>query len=116
MPGLSSCRQFQPQCRLLANISAPEMDLPVPAGIDMESLIEQKFSILDQILVVLHKRLGPKIAADLLVRRAQEDDVAVEPSTRSLDQEQRFELGDCHSLHIEGTAPPQLAVMDLTLE
>src|SRR5437879_12010028 len=59
---------------------------------------------------MLDKPASTDAASDLLVRRGEEDHVALERHAGALEREQRHELRDRRALHVEGAAPPGVPV------
>src|SRR2546430_7457931 len=73
--------------------------------------VEEELGVLDVVAVMLDKPASTDAASDLLVRRGEEDHVALERHAGALEREQRHELRDRLALHIERAASPDVPVL-----
>ena len=110
VPGASLDDEPQPERSLLARGHREHGPL------DAEELSGAAAALVDDVLrrerlgVVFGEPLDAAQAARLLVRHRQEHDVASERLASALQQQEREQLGDPQTLHVERAAAPDLAV------
>src|SRR5947199_5540365 len=80
-------------------------------GADRASFVDQELGVPDQIGMVFDEPTGAHARADLLVRRGEKNDVALERRARALEDDQRHQLRDRLTLHVERATSPHVPVL-----
>src|SRR5207244_3112163 len=73
--------------------------------------VDQELGVPDQIGMVFDEPTGAHARADLLVRRGEKNDVALERRARALEDDQRHQLRDLLTLHVERATSPHVPVL-----
>src|SRR5437016_2102813 len=103
--------EVQPERRLLRGPHAVVLDPSVGIGPNRTAFGEEELGVLHHLRVVLHEPARANAAADLFVRRREEDYVAPERHAGALQREQAQELRDRLALHVQRAAAPEVAVL-----
>ena len=103
---------LQPERGLLRRADAVILDAAVVAEADGAALVDQKLRIPHQLRVVLDEPARADPLPHLLVRRRQEDHIALQRHAGALQHHQRHQLRDPFPLHVLGTAAPDVPVLD----
>ena len=107
-----SRHELEPERRLLCRANPVVLDAAVLVEPDGPALVDQKLGVPHQLRVVLDKPPGADPLPHLLVRRREEDYVALQRHTDALQHHERHQLGDPFALHVLRAPPPDVAIPD----
>ena len=109
-------RELQPEELLLRHGNAKhELSWREEITAAETALVQNVFGLELVVVIVAHPRRA-EAATHLLVGNGHQDDVAVERDLLALEHDERVELRHARALHVERTAPPDLAVRNLAAE
>ncbi len=105
-------RHVEPERRFLRGADAVVVHAAPITCAGRAPLGDQEFRVPNQVGMALGEPPRAHARPDFLVRRREEDDVALERHPRALEDHQRHELRDPLPLHVERSAAPDVTALD----